>query len=167
MARSRTFFFLIATLALIGVFTVACDSGTKEPEATPTDATIPLESDAADEMQAELDPATDDTPNGEIPEAFAKEVPIYPGSTTAQGKGAVVDGTPMAAVQLQTSDSPEEVYAYYAEKFALDGWTIDPGTDLKGKNSVSATNGKCKVSMLAAPSEDDDGGSNVFIITEC
>ena len=165
MARSHTFFFLISTLALAGVFTMACDSGTKEPEATPTDATIPLESDAADEMQTEPAPATDDTQDIEIPEAFSKEVPIYPGSTTAQGKGAVVDGTPIAAVQLRTDDSPKEVYAYYLEKFARDGWTIEPGKDLEEKNSVSATNGECKASMLAAPS--DDGGSHVFIITEC
>ncbi len=161
MALSRTFFFLIATLALAGVFTVACDSGTQEPEATPTDATIPLESDAADEMQAEVD----DTRDSKIPEAFPNEVPIYPGSTTAQGKGALVDGAPIAAVQLQTSDSPQEVYAYYVEKFARDGWTIDPDKNLKGKNSVSATNGKCTATMLAAPSEG--GGADVFIITEC
>ena len=165
MARSHTFFFLISTLALAGVFTMACDSGTQEPEATPTDATIPLESDAADEMQAELDPATDDTGDSEIPDAFPEEVPIYPGSTTTQGKGAVLNGTPMAAVQLQTSDSPAEVYEYYLEKFGRDGWTIDPDKNLKGKNSVSATNGKCTATMLAAPSED--GGADVFIVTEC
>ena len=115
MARSRTYFILIATLMLTGMLSIACDSGTQEPTADPAEATSPL--DSADEAPDDS-AATDGLgPDGEevIPEAFPEDVPIYPGSTAALGKGAVLDGTPMAAIQLQTNDSPEEVYEFGIE----------------------------------------------------
>jgi hypothetical protein len=100
-----------------------------------------------------------------IPENFPEDVPLYPGSNAAQGKGAVIDGKQNAAVQLQTGDSPEEVYEFYVDKFTRDGWTIDPGEAMKDKNAVSATKDNCRAQMLAAPAED--GGSLIFVITEC
>lgn len=167
MARSQTFFILIATLMLTGMLSIACDSGTQEPAADSAEATSALDSigDSAEEALAESDDSAATDGEEVIPEAFPEDVPIYPGSTAAQGKGAVLDGTPIAAIQLQTNDSPDEVYEFYADKFTRDGWTIESGKALKDKNAISATNGKCTASMLAAPSED--GGTDVFIITEC
>jgi hypothetical protein len=163
MARSQTFFILIATLMLTGMLSIACDSGTQEPAADSAEATSPL--DPTDEPTAESDDSAAIDGEEVIPEAFPEDVPIYPGSTAAQGKGAVLDGTPIAAIQLQTKDSPDEVYEFYADKFTREGWTIESGKALKDKKAISATNGKCTASMLAAPSED--GGTDVFIITEC
>jgi hypothetical protein len=100
-----------------------------------------------------------------IPEEFSKDVPIYPGALASQGKGAVSDGSPMAAVQLQTTDTPEEVYDFYVEQLSQNGWTIQEKEGLEGKNAVSATRGECTATILAAPSED--GGTQVFLLTEC
>jgi hypothetical protein len=100
-----------------------------------------------------------------IPEEFSKDVPMYPGALASQGKGAVSDGSPMAAVQLQTTDTPREVYDFYVEQLSKDGWTIQEQEGLEGKNAVSATKGKCTATMMAAPSED--GGTQIFLLTEC
>jgi hypothetical protein len=151
---------LIASLVMAGVFTVACDSGTQEPEAP--DTSTPLESGEATTPAEKSEDAA-----ASIPEEFPNEIPIYPGSVPAQGRGAVSDGVPMAAVQLQSSDTPEEVYDIYKEKLSRKGWTIEKRADHEGKNVVSATNGECTATVLAAPSEDEDGSTSIFIFTEC
>jgi len=160
MDRSRKFCSLIAALALAGFIAVACDSGTQEPDAP--DHSAPGE--AADSQNAPV-PLPTDGQVATIPETFAEEVPIYPGSVPAIGKGAVVDGVSMAGVQLQSSDDSETVYDFYAEKFSRDGWTIEKRDDVSNNNAISATNGKCTALMLAAP--DGAGGTSIFLVTEC
>jgi len=100
-----------------------------------------------------------------IPESFPDEVPIYPGAVAALASGDDSASVPRSAVRLQTQDSPESVYDFYVDKFSSEGWTIEDREDLKRKNAVSATNGKCKVMMLAAP--DKDGETNIILVTEC
>ena len=166
MDRSRKFSFLIAALALAGVFTVACDSGTQEPAAP--DQPAPLTSSDATDTQSDLAPLPTDLPEGTvaaIPETFADEVPIYPGAVPALGKGAVVDGVSMAGVHLESTDAPNKVYDFYVDKFSHEGWTIENRDGFAGKNAISATNGKCKALVMAAPAEG--GGTDIFLITEC
>ena len=166
MHRSRKLSLLIATAILAGLFAVACDSGTQEPDAP--DTSTPLESgDTTDSQSNSATPSTAMPDGGavDIPEEFPKALPIYPGAIAAQGKGTVSEGVPMAAVQLNSSDTPEEVYDFYMDKLGRDGWTIEEREGLEGKNSVSATNGECTATMLAAPNEE--GGTLIFVFTEC
>ena len=165
MNRSRKLSLLIASVVMASVFTVACDSGTQEPAAP--DTSTPLQGDAAD-TQSEASAVPTELPEGftaEIPEEFPNELPIYPGSAPAQGKGAVSDGVPMAAVQFQTSDSPTQVYDFYVDKLSNDGWTIEEREGFADKNAVSATNGECTATVLAAPNRD--GTTSIFVLTEC
>lgn len=166
MDRSRKFSFLIAALALAGVFTVACDSGTQEPAAP--DQPAPLTSSDATDSQSDSALLSTDIPEGTVaavPETFADEVPIYPGAVPALGKGAVVDGVSMAGVHLESTDAPEKVYDFYVDKLSREGWTIENPDGFAGKNAISATNGKCKALVLASPAEG--GGTNLVLITEC
>jgi len=163
MHRSRKLSLLIAAVVLAGLFAVACDSGTQEPDAP--DTAIPLESGDAADSQATPQMAMPEGGTADIPEEFPNDVPIYPGSVPAQGRGITSEGVPMAAVKLYTTDSAEEVYEFYKDKFSGDGWTISPRENLEGKNAVSATNDGCTVTMLAAPAED--GGTTIFMITKC
>ena len=173
MARSQKLSFLIVSLALTGLLATACDSGTQEPDA-PTPEPLKVEESAAANAvdvsesgyPASRYPA--DLPEGVIaavPDNFPEELPLYPGSAPAQGRGVDVEGVPMAALQLLTMDPPETVYEFYREKFQADGWEIEDRENFRGKNAISATNGKCKASMLVTPTED--GGSDIFLITEC
>jgi len=167
MHRSRKFSSLAAVLAMTCVFTVACDSGTQEP-AAPADSVPATSDDGTGSLDDAAPPSPTELPEGSaaaIPGEFPDEVPIYPGSLPAQGKGLVSDGVPMAAVQLKTTDSPKKVYDFYLDKLMREGWTIEEREGLEGKNAISATNGKCTATVLAAPSED--GGSSIFLLTEC
>jgi hypothetical protein len=163
MDRYQKFSFLIAALAMACLFGVACDSGTQEPAAP--DNAMPI---APGDAQSDTTPAPTQLPEGstvDLPEEFPSEVPIYPGSVTSQGRGAVSEGVPMAAVQLQTSDAPEKVYDFYLNKFSSDGWTIEDHEGFEGKNAVSATNGKCTATMMAVLNEE--GSTNIIVMTEC
>jgi len=172
MNRSRNLSLLIASLAMACVFTIACDSGTQEPEApaqAPAQgASAPLESGEGTELQSQSPLPPTEVREGlspGMPADFPSDVPIYPGSVPAQGKSAVADGIPLAAVQLRSNDSAEVIYDFYRDKLSRDGWTLDERKNLEGKNAVTATNGDCKAMMVAGPSEE--GGSQIFLITEC
>jgi len=181
MARSHTLSFLIVPLALTGLLAIACDSGTQEPAApttptSPTSEALQVEDSAGmnaspDEMTESGFPASRypaDLPEGvqaTIPDTFPEEFPLYPGSAPAQGRGVDLKGVPTAALQLLTMDPPEQVYEYYVENLQGEGWEIDDREDFRGKNAISASNGKCRASMLVTPTED--GGSDIFLITEC
>jgi hypothetical protein len=178
MARSTQltrFASLIVALAVAGLLSVACDSGTEEPDA-PTPAPLEIEDSAP--TDAKTDPILDsgfaasrypsDLPEGvlaTVPDNFPKDLPLYPGSAPAQGRGVEVEGVPMAALQLLTMDPPETVYDFYREKLQTEGWEIEDREEFRGKNAISASNGKCKASMLVTPTED--GGSDIFLISEC
>jgi len=166
MHRSRKLSLLIATVVLAGMFAVACDSGTQEPAAP--DTSKPPQSSNETELQSQSSLPPVEVREGltpGIPEEFPSEVPIYPGAVAAQGKSAVANGVPLAAVQLRSTDSPEKVYGFYRQKLNNEGWTLDERENLEGKNAVTATNGNCKAMMVAGPGED--GGSEIFLITEC
>ena len=171
MKRSRQFTILLAGLSMAGLISAACDSGTKEP-AAPADGTA--KSAATDDTEArEPDVIPKERYPKEIapdavaaiPEIFPKEVPIYPGAVPAQGRGRKVDGVPMSALQLMSLDSSDKVYDYYIDKLTKEGWTIEDHKGFAEKHAVSAVRGDCKASMIAVPTED--GGSNIFIFTEC
>jgi hypothetical protein len=178
MARSQNFSLLIATLALTSLIAAGCDSGTQEPDA-PAAEPMKIENSAAPTAGAE---STGDSGSSEfaasryptelaegvtaaVPDNFAKEFPIYPGSAPAQGRGVEVEGVPMAALQLLTMDPPEKVFGFYREQLQSSGWEIEDKEEFKGKTAISASKGKCKASMFVTPT--DDGGSDIFLISEC
>jgi len=181
MDRSRSIAPIVLSLALAALLSAACDSGTQEP-AAPAEEAMPSTSSEGDEAaaapsQAEVDEKIaaipesryiKDLPEGveaAIPENLPKDLPVYPGSAPAQGKGVELEGKPMAAVQLLTIDSPDEVYAYYVEKLEVEGWTIEDRPEMSGKNALAASKGECKATLLVAPAEE--GGSDIFLVSEC
>ena len=174
MARSHKFSFLLVSLALTGLLSTACDSGVQEPDA-PAGEAMGVEDSSADsaataeatdtEFAASRYPELPEGVAAAVPDNFPTELPLYPGAEPAQGRGVEVEGVPMSALQLLTMDPPEKVFEFYTEKLQSDGWEIEDNERFRGKNALSFTNGSCKGSMLVAPTED--GGSDIFLITEC
>jgi hypothetical protein len=169
MDRARKFVSMVSALAMTAALAMACDSGTQEPDAPDQ----PAQTGSADGVQAtgEIPESRFPTelPDGAhrgMPESQPKDLPIYPGSVPAMGKDAMIENRPMTAVQLLTMDETPVVYNYYSDKFASDGWTLDERPELAGKNALSASNGKCKASVLIVPVEDGEG-SDIFLLTEC
>lgn len=171
MARARNLVVLILALAVAGLVSAACDSGTQEPEA-PADARVAVPN-AEDSQRApdQIDPSRfPELVEGvvaAVPEVFPGNLPLYPGAVPAQGKGAVIEGAPMAAVQLLSNDEPAVVHKFYGGKLAEDGWTLEEVPELTRNNVISATKDKCKASILVAPVDAGGGGSDIFLIVEC
>lgn len=181
MDRVRTLSSLLAALFVTALLALGCDSGTQEPAApAPEDSSsaagmaagssgAPPDSGGTPNEASEVDPSRfrEDLPEGitaAVPGNFPEEIPIYPGSQASQGKGADRDGVPMSAVQLLTNDRPGEVTDFYRDRFEGDGWEIDT-REMNGNSAISASKGDCRASVLIAPSAD--GGSDIFIVTEC
>jgi len=173
---------LVATIAVFGAIATGCSSGTEEPAAPEAPETSAAEP-AAPAAEATGRPTADETgvtgkapdpsralgelPEGivaDIPEHFPSDLPIYPGAQPAQGKGALHEGTPMAAVQLMSGDSPDQTYDYYLRFLESDGWTIEEAKEMGPNSAISAAKGDRKISLMMAPTED--GGTNIFVITQ-
>jgi hypothetical protein len=176
-------FAAVALTCLLGALTVGCESGTEEPEAPAAASSPTATADTPDSMAAgEEDGASASTPRQaeldssrfprELPEGveaaipynFPSDLPIYPGSAPAQGRGAELDGVAMSAVQLITNDSPQQAYDFYKNKLESDGWTIENSRDVGKNAAISAAKGDRKVSLLIAPSAD--GGADIYFITQ-
>ena len=173
MERFRTLWNPATAVTLIGLLvglalTTGCESGTEEPAAPAAPATST--GDAPDAMagteggeaasdapaRAEVDSSRfpTDLPEGveaAIPYNFPTDLPIYPGSQPAQGRGAELDGVEMSAVQLVTGDSPQQAYDFYKSKLESDGWTIENSRDVGKNAAISAAKGDRKISLLIAP----------------
>ena len=169
----------IAAFAICGLLALACDSGTQEPAspAPAESAAVKPESPApsapertAQPSAAPIDPSRLPTelPEGveaAIPASFPKDVPVYPGSQPAQGKGLDSSGIQMSALQLVTGDSQDRVADFYRSEFGGSGWSVEEGEAGGNGTSFRATKGKCTAQVLIVPT--DDGGSDLFFFTEC
>jgi len=187
MDRSRTltqqFFAMAFAIALVGL-TAACDSGTQEPDApdapeaavpeygapeaapepevaemareTPTDGSI-----AADRFPMELL----DGITAAVPDNFPGDIPIYPGAEPAQGKGAEVEGSQNAGVQLLSNDSPALIFGFYEDRLKANGWQIDESRNDPMTGMINASKDSCKASMFFTASPK--GGTDIFIVTQC
>lgn len=161
----------------------ACDSGTQEPEApdAAADAAATAESAPAEASEGgaaappvaregEIDSARliQELPEGvtaAVPENFPSDVPVYPGSQPAQGKGFDRDGAANAAVQLLTNDALPDVHRYYAEQMRAQGWTIDEENQNDAVGLLRASKGDCKADILIQPAAG--GGSDIYVVTGC
>jgi len=171
---------LLALFALV-LLAVACDSGTQEPAAPEAaapeaaadagaPAATPGDVPAAAAREGEIDPARFPTelPEGataSVPDNFPGDVPIYPGSQAAQGKGIEIEGSAQSAVQFLTNDAPGDVRTFYSAELAAKGWTLDSESENEAAAMIQATKNDCKVNVLITPAEG--GGSDIFVVTAC
>lgn len=169
----------IAALSILALGVAACDSGTQEPaaptpavpEATTGDAAPSEESTAAPApREGDIDASRFPTelPEGvtaAVPANFPSDVPIYPGSQPAQGKGVDIEGSPQSAVQLLTNDAYGDVHRFYSDKLQSGGWTISEDTENEAAASIQASKENCSVTILITPAAG--GGSDIFIVTKC
>ena len=169
---------LLASSFAIALLALACDSGTQEP-APPTPAAPEATSDATSAndsvpapsaREGEIDSSRfpTDLPEGvtaAVPDNFPPDVPIYPGSQPAQGKGIDIDDSPQSAVQFVTNDATADVHKFYSEQLAGKGWTIGEDTESERGTAIQASKGDCKTNILILPAEG--GGSDIMVVSEC
>jgi len=162
----------IGTMILFLALASGCDSGVEEP-AAPADSTAAPQAaqDGGDVRPPDDIPESripKNLPEGvaaAIPDNFPQEVPIYPGSVPARGKGADIDGVPVSAVQLMSNDDPDTVIDYYIESLEGEGWSVETAEGMGGTRRIAASREGCRVSLLAQAAEE--GGTNIIVVTEC
>ena len=170
----------LAAAFALSLFALACDSGTQEPAAPApaapeaTEGAAPAADAAAPAPVAhegEIDSSRFPTelPEGAtaaIPDNFPSDVPVYPGSQPAQGKGIEIEGAPQGLVQLLTNDATPDVHKFYSSELQSKGWTIGQDAGMEGGTaSIEASKDKCKARIMITPAEG--GGSDILIATEC
>ena len=163
MDRSRSFVSGLAALIVAGLFVVACDSGTQEPAAPEDPGSAAGIAKPIPDSRFPTDLPTGVT--AAIPENFPDNVPIYPGSQPARGYAKQAEEMGMYALQLATMDSPSKVHEFYRTGLEASGWDLAPDRDHGEDSAIAATVGDCKILLMITPS--DDGGSDIFMITEC
>ena len=89
------------------------------------------------------------TPDGEVFEAeygrenqlpsnFPDDVPLYGNAKPLSSMAAPAHGT---VVNLRTADTPEQVFAWYREHYAQQGWEIEQQIEERGRSMVLARKG--------------------------
>lgn len=147
-----------------------CDSGTQEPDAPQAEGVeiqLPAPSGQTEARNGgEIDPSRfpAELPDGAVaavPENFPETIPVYPGAAPAMGRGANVEGSERSGMQLLSNDSPDDVFAYYQNELAAEGWVLDD-PEVAVPNSITASKGTATMGLFVSPAEG--GGSDIFVI---
>jgi hypothetical protein len=67
--------------------------------------------------------------DAKIPDAFPKDVPVYPDATVVAGMASGEGGM----VTLQTGDDLDEIVAFYREELQGEGWSLESEMNLGGQ----------------------------------
>jgi hypothetical protein len=180
MDRIRNYTILALTLPLICAIAVGCNTGTEEPDA-PRDAAATGTSsgeDTSTDTSAdttrppdEIDPSRfPEVPEGAeaaVPANFPSDLPVYPGSVPAQGRGRSSDSGEIAGFQLLTNDSPDQAYNYYYDQLEASAWGVEAAKDEEdGQKSIAVTKDGCKAIFMFVASETGTG-TDIFTISSC
>ncbi len=102
------------------------------------------------------------TTGSKLPEDWPEDAPVYPGATVVySATQAAIEGGGGVSAMLTTSDSADEVTAYYKTQLATDGWTMQLAGSEAGAHFVSATKGNRSVGISIAG--NDDGMTSITI----
>jgi len=184
MDRIRTYLILALTLPLIGAIAVGCNTGTEEPDApqneAPADTNSGMDTGAdtsgdssadasrpPDEIDPSRFPELPDGAEAAVPANFPSDLPVYPGSVPAQGRGAKDEGGDIAGVQLLTNDSPDEAYNYYHDQLEASGWGIVTANEEEdAQKSITVEKDGCKAIFMFI-SSDSGSGTDIYTVSNC
>jgi len=180
MDRIRHYLILAFALPLICAIAIGCNTGTEEPDAPRDEATSDTTSGtdssaatSADEARPpdEIDPSRfPEVPEGAeaaLPSNFPSDLPVYPGSVPAQGRGVKDDGGDIAGVQLLTNDTPDQAYNFYYDQLEASGWGILTRADEEdGQKSITVEKDGCKAIFMFVGSESGTG-TDIFTVSSC
>lgn len=166
------------TLSLIGALglgSLGCNTGTEEPAAPKADPASQSTGSANTTGGADATPTAKIDPSrfpelaegveAAVPSNYPSDLPVYPGSVPAQGRGTSGEDGEMAAVQLLTNDPPAQAFGYYRENLEAKGWAI--GRIEEGESPViSVTKDGCKAVVMFVPSSSGTG-TDIFTISSC
>ncbi len=75
---------------------------------------------------------------GQLPSNFPDDVPLYGNAKPLSSMAAPAHGT---VVNLRTADTPEQVFAWYRDHYAQQGWEIEQQIEDRGRSTILARKG--------------------------
>lgn len=87
------------------------------------------------------------------------DVPSYPGARVVRSSSASEQGLLIA---FQSQDTPEQVFAFYRQKLAEQGWSMEGEMSSADQRMLIAGKGDRKASVLVSV---DDGGQTEITLT--
>lgn len=75
---------------------------------------------------------------GQLPSDFPDDVPLYGNAQPLASMAAPEHGT---VVNLRTTDAPEQVFAWYRERYAKQGWEIEQQIEERSRSTLVASKG--------------------------
>jgi hypothetical protein len=91
----------------------------------------------------------------QLPSDFPTDIPVYPGATILGSvTGSATEGG--VFVSLNTTDSMDDVKAFYDSKLAENGWTAEGTTTLGTIIHYSETKGSQRLAVTLTPYSDSE-----------
>lgn len=180
MDRIRHYLILALALPLICAIAIGCNTGTEEPDAprdeaatdtaSGTDSSAATSADEArppDEIDSSRFPEVPEGAEAALPSNFPSDLPVYPGSVPAQGRGVKDDSGDIAGVQLLTNDSPDQAYNYYYDQLEASSWGILTRADEEDdQKAITVEKDGCKAIFMFVASESGTG-TDIFTVSSC
>jgi hypothetical protein len=144
----------IVLVLVVGCFLVGCRRSTSYTAKDGTRATVTQSGKTAEVTIQGKDGAKVQFSGGgnlALPDAFPKDVPVYPGATVTVS-AAAKDGM---QVVLKTADSPNKVAAFYNEKLKAGGYEIQATVNM-GQGSM-VTGKKDNRTVMVSTGADSEG----------
>jgi hypothetical protein len=129
----------------------AAEEPAPEPAVTAAEAPPPEEAPAAGPAEAPAGPRTVRTLTadgeifeaeygkaGQLPSDFPDDVPVYAGARPLSSLASPAHGT---VVNLRSADPPEQLFAWYRDHYAQQGWTIEHADEARGRSTLVVRKG--------------------------
>jgi hypothetical protein len=85
------------------------------------------------------------------------DLPLYAQATRTSAMSSAAGGT---VVNLQTSDAPDAVFAWYRDAFVTQGWRVEQQDAASGRHLVTALKDSRKASVLIS---GRDGATSILV----
>ncbi len=92
---------------------------------------------------------------GDVPSDWPTDVPVYEGADVQySGSQNPANGRPGHMMVMQSTDSSEDVYAFYKQELVNNGWTVESQANAAGASTLVAKKEGRTVSLLVTPVQD-------------
>jgi hypothetical protein len=96
---------------------------------------------------------------GDPRKALPADIPSYPGARVVRSSGAAEQGL---LVAFQSQDTPEQVFEFYRQKLAEQGWSMEGEMSSADQRMLIAGKGDRKASVLVSA---DEAGQTEITVT--
>ncbi|MFN3649294.1 MAG: hypothetical protein ACK47B_06900 [Armatimonadota bacterium] len=109
-----------------------------------------------------------------IQQAFGSDVPLYPGSTVDEDATRIIRGSlklvgslagsELEAASLQTSDAPEEIYAFYDERLPKLGWKRLEQAPAADQDTRVYEKGELQIHLTVTQDENNPASTQILMM---